>query len=267
MNVERDTDRNLRAWAAEGIDRAPERFVWAALDEIEQVPQRTAWRTRLDGLAIRLRPAALLVGAAAVVLVAFAVLTRAVAPNLGVGVPRDFVATDLPGIVVFEATKPRTWTLDLLDTNPREVFEIPIRSMTGDEIEAYPTPAGLLAGRSAGFSIPDGASISWALLFATDDHARAVLPFYEHEMEADEAWGLGPGEPIAFGDGGQVFTGVTTAFSGQPTGVDPIGGQVYLWRDGNLLLAVGGYFSYDPAELRSVAEAVAARADAESTIR
>ena len=58
MNVERDTDRQLRAWASEGIDRAPERFVWAALDEIEQIPQRTAWRTRLDGLAIRLWPAA-----------------------------------------------------------------------------------------------------------------------------------------------------------------------------------------------------------------
>ena len=267
MNVERDTDRQLRAWAAEGIDRAPERFVWAALDEIEQIPQRTAWRTRLEGLAIRLRPAAVLVGAAAVILIAIAILARAVAPNLGVGGPRDFVTEDLPGIVVFEDTKPRTWTLDLLDSNPREVFEIPIRSMTGDEIDAYPEPEGLLAGRSAGFTIPDGAAISWALLFETDDDAAKAMPFYEREMEADDAWGLGPGEPIGFGDGGQLFTGVTTAFTGQPTGIDPIGAQVYLWRDGNLLLAVGGYFSYDPAQLRSVAEAVAARADEASTIR
>ena len=262
MSIERDTDRQLRAWAAEGIDRAPERFVWAALDEIEQIPQRMAWRTRLDGLAIRVRPAAVLVGAAAVILIAIAIITRAVAPNLGIGGPRAFVTADLQGIAVFEDTKPRTWTLDKLETNPREVFEIPIRSMTGAEIEAYPEPAGLLAGRSAGFSIPDGASISWALLFETDDEAAAALPFYEHEMAAEDAWGLGPGEPIAFGDGGQLFTGETTAFVGQPTYVDPIGGQVYLWRDGNLLLAVGGYFDYDPAELRSVAEGVNARADA-----
>lgn len=267
MSVERDTDRQLRAWASEGVDRAPERFVWAALDEIEQLPQRTPWRTRFDGLATRLGPAAALVGAAAVILVAIAIITRAVAPNLGVGGTRDFVTADLQGIVVFEDTKPSTWTLDLLDTNTREVFEIPIRSMTGAEIEAYPAPAGLLAGRSAGFAAPEAAYISWATLFATDGDAEAALPFYEREMAGAEAWGLGPGEPIAFGDGGRRFTGVTTAFTGQPTGIDPIGAQVYLWRDGNLLLAVGGYFDYDPAELRAVAEGVAARADAASTIR
>jgi hypothetical protein len=267
MNIERDTDRQLRAWASEGIDRAPERFVWAALDEIERIPQRTAWRTRLEGMAIRLRPAAALVGAAAVILVAIAILARVVAPNLGVGSPRDFVIADLPGILLWEDTKPSTWTLDNLVSNPREVSVYPIRSMTGEEIDAFPAPAGLIAGRYTNFSGPESAFVSWAVLFATDDDAKAALPFYEREMEADDAWGLGPGEPIAFGDGGRLFTGVTTAFTGPPGTDEPVRSQVYLWRDGNLLLAVGGYFAYDASELRAVAEAVAARADAASKNR
>jgi hypothetical protein len=267
MNVERDTDRQLRAWASEGVDRAPERFVWAALDEIEQIQQRTPWLTRLDGLATRLGPAAALVGAAAVILVAIAIITRVVSPNLGVGSPRDFVIADLPGIVLFDDTKPRSWTLDNLVSNPWEVSVYPIRSMTGEEIDVLPEPAGLIAGRYTNFSGPDSAFVSWATLFATDGHASDALTFYEREMETEDAWGLGPGEPIAFGDGGRLFTGVTTAFLGQPTGDDPIGAQIYLWRDGNLLLAVGGYFDYDAAELRAVAEAVAARADAASTVR
>jgi hypothetical protein len=263
MNVERDTDRQLRAWAAEGIDRAPERFVWAALDEIEQIPQRTAWRTRLAGLAIRLRPAAVFVGAAAVILVAIAILTRVVAPNLGVGGPRPFETADLPGIVLWDDTIPATWTLDNLVSNPWEVSVVPIRSMTGAEIDAREEPDGLVAGRYTNGLGPNVAFISWSALFESTSQAEAALPFYEHEMEAEEAWGLGPGEPIAFGDGGRLYTGTTTAFLGPPSDAEPaIGAQVYLWRDGNLLLALGGYGNPDAAELRALAEGMNARADA-----
>jgi hypothetical protein len=267
MNVERDTDRQLRAWASEGIDRAPERFVWAALDEIESVAQRTAWRTRLDGLAVRLWPAAAVVGAAAVILAAMAIIAQVVAPNLGVGVPRRFETADLPGIVLWEDTIPAGWTLDNLVSNPWEVSVIPIRSMTGAEIDARPEPEGLVAGRFTNGLGPDLAFMSWAALFENDARADAALPFYEREMEADDAWGLGPGEPILFGDRGNVFTGQTTAFLGPPTGVDPTAAQIYLWRDGNLLLAIGAFSDFDEAELRALAEAMNARADAASTIR
>ena len=262
MNVERDSDRQLRAWASEGVDRAPERFVWAALDEIENISQRTAWRSRVDGLALRLRPAAVLVGAA-VILIAIAILTRAVAPNLGVGGPRDFVTKDLPGIVLWDDTIPPTWTLDNLVSNPWEVSVFPIRSMTGAEIAALEEPDGLVAGRYVNGLGPDVAFISWSALFESNSQAAEAHAFYEHEMEAAEAFGLGPGEPIAFGDAGRLYTGTTTAFLGPPSDAEPaIGAQDYLWRDGNLLLALGGYDHYDAAVLRALAEGMNARADA-----
>jgi hypothetical protein len=267
MNLERDADRQLRAWAAEGIDRAPDQFVWAALDEIDRVPQRSARRTRLDGLVIRLRPAATLLGAAAAVIVAIAVVSRFVAPNPGPGTSRDFVQADLAGILLWQDTKPSTWTLDNLVSNPREVSLIPIRSMTETETETHPEPPGLVGGRYTDFSGPAGAFMSWGLLFETDAQASAALPFYEREMDAADAWGLGPGDPISLGDGGFAYSGETTAFLGQPTGVDPIRADVYLWRDGNLLLAVGGWFDFDPAEVLAAAEGMNQRAEAAARIR
>jgi hypothetical protein len=134
--------------------------------------------------------------------------------------------------------------------------------MTDAELEARGEPAGLLAGRYTDFLSPDGAFMSWSALFATDSDAAAALPFYEHEMEAADAWGLGPGEAIAFGDGGHLFTGETTAFTGPPGTNEPIHAQVYLWRDGNLLLAIGGWFDFDPAQVLAAAEGMDARADA-----
>jgi hypothetical protein len=263
MTLERDTDRRLRAWTTEGgIDRAPERFVWAALDDIERVPQRAAWRTRLDGLAVRLRPAAGLAGVAAAVLVAVFVITRVTGPDLRPGAPRDFVIADLPGIVLWQDTKPPDWTLDNLVSNPRHVFEIPIRSLDGAQIATLPDPPGYVTGRYTNFSGPDGAFMSWATTFSTDVHAAAALPFYENEMAAPNAWGLGPGDPITLGDGGHVYTGETTAFLSQPTGVDPIPAQIYLWRHGNALFAIGGFFEFDEDQLRSLAEGMDARAAA-----
>jgi hypothetical protein len=263
MNVERDTDRQLRAWASEGIDRAPERFVWAALDEIEQIPQRTAWRTGLETLAVRLRPAAAFVGAAAVILVAIAILAQVVAPNLGVGDPSPFETSDLPGILVWEDTMPAAWTLDNLVSNPDEVRYIPLRSAAAIE-GAADVPQGYLGGRYTSFSGPDSIFMSWAALFATDADASATLPLYQREMASADAWGLGPGEPIEFGDGGSMYSGETTALVGGPGSSEPVRAAIYLWRDGNLLLAVGGWFAFDPAELRAVAEGMDARADAAS---
>ena len=268
MNVEHDTDRELRAWASEGVDTAPERFVWAALDQIERVPQRAAWRARLDGLAIRLRPAAGLVGTAAVAIVAVAILSRAVGPGIGTGDRRDYVMADLPGIVLWEDTKPATWTLDNLVSNPHDILEIPIRSMTETEMGDLPEPNGYVGGRYTNFSGPGGAGLfmSWGALFESEADAAAALPFFQHELDSVDGWGLGAGVQLDLGDEGWRYAGETTAFTLPREGA-PIPADTYLWRNGNLLLAVGGWFTFDPDEVLAAAEDMDRRAEAAATIR
>jgi hypothetical protein len=260
MNQQRDTDRRLRAWIADGVDEAPERFVWAALDTIELIPQRSAWRTRLDGLALRLRPAATIVGAAAAVIVVVALVARFAAPSVGTSPSRLFTVADLRAVVVWDDTMPASWRLDNLVSNPTDVWRIPIRSMTGAEIDVAEDPAGYLGGRYVDFSGPDSAFASWATVFNEPADAAAALQFVQREMTSPDAWRLGPGERVPLGDDGWLYQGETTAFLGQPTGVDPHPAAIYLWRDGNLLLAAGGWFDFDPDELGAVAEGMDARA-------
>lgn len=262
MNVERDSDRMLRSWVSEGIDRAPDRFVWAALDEIETLSQRPAWRTRLAGLGIRIRPAAPLVGAAVVVLVGVSILARIVAPSVEVGGQRTFEPVDLQSLVLWEDTMPATWTLDNLVTNADQVRLTPIRSMTDAELQALKAPHSYVAGRYTEFSGPDAVFISWGLLFERDDQAAAALPFFEKEMASPDGWGLGPDVPITVGDGGLVYSGETTALMGSPGSTEPTRARIYLWRDRNVLLAVGGWFDFDENELRGVVEAMDRRAQA-----
>ena len=267
MNVERDTDRQLRAWVAGGADRAPERFVWAALDEIEQTPQRPAWRTRVEhvlgaGSLARLRPAAGLVSFVAVALVALTIgAMLGPKADLGPGT-RQFAAADLEGIVLWDDTKPPTWTLDNLISNTEEVARIPIRSMGDAELAEFRAPVGTLAGRYTDFSGLDGAYMSWGLLFRSDLDAAAALPFYRNEMSSQAAWGLGEAARIELGDEGYVYEGETTAFIGPPGSGEPLRSTIYLWRDGNLLLALGGWFDYDEAELRAIAQGMHTRAAA-----
>ena len=190
MNVERDSDRQLRAWASEGVDTAPERIVWAALDEIERIPQRAPWRDTARRPGHRLRPAAGLVGAGAAAVVAVAVLSRVVAPNPGVGDPRDFVMADLPGIVLWEDTKPAAWTLDNLVSNPREVLEIPIRSMTVTEIGNLPEPDGFIGGRYTNFGGPGApAFMSWGALFESDAAGGRCAPVLPARAGSDRRVG------------------------------------------------------------------------------
>jgi hypothetical protein len=263
MNAERDSDRQLRRWVSDGIDRAPERFVWAALDDIEGVTQRPPWRAAVAGWTGRVRPAAGLLGVAAGVAIALAVVLRFAAPDVTNTPGRAFTTADLQGIVLWDDTKPATWTLDNLVSNPHEVLTIPVRSMTGEEMDNLRDPVGYFGGRYTNFTGPRGGLfMSWSAVFVTPATAQAALPFFENELSSPEGWGYGPGQAIELGDGGLLYAGVTTSFSGPPGSGQPAPSAVYLWRDGNILLAVGGWFEFDPVELREVAEGMDARASA-----
>jgi Tol biopolymer transport system component len=51
MNPDRNVNDTIERWVGQGADHAPEQFVWAALDELEQTPQRD--RVRYDRMPIR----------------------------------------------------------------------------------------------------------------------------------------------------------------------------------------------------------------------
>ena len=68
MTRERDFDELLRAWASEGADQAPERFVWAALDQIETTPQRGRWQRSVRRSIMRRQLAPQFLALAAVVI-------------------------------------------------------------------------------------------------------------------------------------------------------------------------------------------------------
>ncbi|MGH2454796.1 MAG: hypothetical protein ACRDHD_00850 [Candidatus Limnocylindria bacterium] len=57
MNRDSHFDHLLETWLDDGAVAAPERFVWAALGEVEHTSQRGAWRTWLEGLTMRLQTA------------------------------------------------------------------------------------------------------------------------------------------------------------------------------------------------------------------
>jgi hypothetical protein len=261
MTRDHDTDRVLHAWLEEGADRAPERFVWAALDDVPHTPQRRAWMASLDALLQRVTPAARALGIAAVVVLAVVSYLRFGGADIGgpSGTPRVFTTDDLSSIVVWEDSAPPTWTLDSLITTSGEVLTIPVRTMTRSEFAALDEVRGYLGGRYTDFSGRDAVFMSWAVLFEDGAGADAALAIYMNELGSSDGWGLGPGQPAELGDEGTVFTGETRRLMADEPSGEPVPARIYLWRIGNLVLATGGWFEYDPRELRQVAEGMDAR--------
>lgn len=70
MNREPNVDEIVARWVDDGPEVAPERLVWAALEEVERTPQRGAWRVALENAPMFKKIAAPVLGIAAVVLVA-----------------------------------------------------------------------------------------------------------------------------------------------------------------------------------------------------
>ena len=256
---DRDFDHTVAGWLAEGAERAPEWAVWSALDQIAVTAQRPRWRRRLDDLLHRLvPPTRLSVVAAAILVVAVVYTMFAELPRFG-GTSRTFTVQHLTEIVVWEDTMPRDWTLDNLASNPFDVMTVPVRSMSATEFVEREELGGYIGGRYTDFSGPDAVFISWATVFESAPQANAALEAYRFEIQSQEGWGLGPGAQVQLGDEGHVMTGETRVLMGSPPG-DPVPMQLYLWRTSNLVLAVAGWFEYDPEQLRDVAEAMDGRA-------
>lgn len=256
-----DVDQRLRAWLEPGTDHAREAVIWEVIDQVEQTTQRPRWRTEIATGLERLRPMLRPAGFVAIVLLAVVVLAALTARN--VGEPdtesRALTAGDLDGIIVWEDTKPPSWHLDNLVSNPNQVLLIPARSMSDDAWVEHRAFGTLRGGRYTDFTGVDAIFMSWGTVFSSVGGARDAYGLLAEELGGEKGWGLGSGDAIDLGDEGVVFTGTTTALMGrQPT--EPVASRMYLWRVGNALLSVGGWFDYDESELEMVARAMDSRA-------
>lgn len=256
-----DVDRTLRAWLGAGTDRAPELFVWSAIDDIEAVPQRAPWMTVLEGVLRPLLPFTRAVAAAGVVIVA-ASLFLAFGPSSDgqVGGPAPFEAGDLMRIVVWEDTAPPAWTLDSLVTTPADVLTLPVRSMDAEAWQAQDELEEYVGGRYTDFSGNDAVYVSWAVVFRTDRAAGEAFQLYRQDLVSPGGWGLDSQEPVALGEEALLLQGETTALV-RAGGDESVPMQIYLWRTGNVLMATAGWFDFDEEELRGVATGMDARAE------
>ena len=68
MSRESNLDQIVTRWMDDGPDVAPERFVWAALEQVERTPQRGSWRVALENTPMFLKFGVPVLGAAAAII-------------------------------------------------------------------------------------------------------------------------------------------------------------------------------------------------------
>ena len=252
MNRERDFDDNLATWLDDGADTAPERFVWAAIENVERTPQRGSWLVSVEEFLMHLKPAAPILGVVAVAALAVATYQFVWAPNVGGPsiVPRTFTAEDLPTILLTDENAPAGWTID--DESRQTgvaALNMPLRP-GGDTIDT----AAFVDGLSITGGDDVGAYLTWAALFETPEAAIEAFDFVATEHDSPDGWGLAdtrtdPG----LGDESATWTG-------QQYDLVPSARTIF-WREGNLLLAVVGFADWDADDLLGIANAMADRAN------
>jgi len=227
MNRKQDFDQTLRSWLDDGADQAPERFVWAALEDVERTAQRGAWLASLEGFIMKLKPAAPILGVAAVVLLAIAGYSL-FGGNVGgppTPIARTFTGADLPTIVLTEANAPDGLIVDATTTGT-EARDTPFRP-GGPVMPANGFIDALMTNLN---STEAGGFVTWSALYETEAQAEAAFDALVNEHEsALVGWGLVPSTTApGLGDESVLYDGAAYAFDDA---------RIYLWRANNLLLA------------------------------
>jgi hypothetical protein len=251
MNREPDFDQALMGWLDQGVDQAPERFVWAALEDVERTAQRGAWQAPTEELFMQLKRAAPLLGIAAAVVLA--IVAYQVFGNSNVGdaepTPRAYTTEDLPNIIVTEATLPEGATIGETRSG-RLVLVEPLRP-GGDVIDS----SAVLDGLSTDVDFQEEKAIytTWSVLFETAADAEQAFDFIVTEHESEEGWDVAESRTDpGLGDESAAWTGELYDLLGET--------ETIFWREGNLLLAAVGWAGPDSAQVRSIADDMAERA-------
>ena len=254
MNRETDFDQTLRHWLDEGADRAPERFVWAALEDVAQTNQRGAWLALLEGTIMKLKPAAPILGIAAVIVLAFATY-QLLGGNVGgpepTPTPRSYSSDDLRAIVISEGSAPEGLTFARSQEGGVSLV-IPLRpGGPSFEMDAF---VDSFTNYFDGPGTEDAYEgyVSWSALFETAGDAERAFDFLVTEHESAEGWGLEPSAADP-GQGDESVSYTGAAYDWEEA-------HVILWRTDNLLLAAVGVGLFDAETVRSLADVMSDRA-------
>jgi hypothetical protein len=252
MNRERDFDQTLKHWLDEGADHAPERFIWAALDDVERTAQRGAWRVSLEELLMNLKPAALALGAAAVIILAVAAYQLLGASNVGgpsepTPTPRAFTPADLPNVILTETNAPAGLTVDATQSGGVALL-VPLRP-GGPIIDQTAFVDALMTNLN---NTATGGYVSWSALFETAADAEDAFDYLVDE-HGSAGWEMSrSSEDPGLGDESASFTGAAYGWIER--------NEVHVWRVGNLVLAAVGVGDFDADQLRSIADLMGDRA-------
>jgi hypothetical protein len=213
MNRNRDFDQTMRHWLDDGADQAPERFIWAALEDTERIAQRGAWQASLEGLFMKLKSAAPYLGVAAVIVLAIAVYQVFAGPNIG------------NSIVLTEVNAPDGLTVDSTDYGAAALV-IPLHA-GGPLIDQTAFVDALMTNLN---STETGGYVSWSALFETVADAEVGFDYIVNEHGSAAEWGMETSSvDPGLGDESVSFTGA--AYDIFETNI------VHVWRVGNLVLA------------------------------
>jgi hypothetical protein len=257
MNRESDFDQTLRSWLDDGADRAPERFVWAALEDAAKTNQRGAWVALLEGTIMKLKPAAPILGVAAVIVLAIA-MYQVLGGNVGgpeqtpTPSPRTFSAEDLPRIVASEDDPPNGMSYARSESG---AIALVVELRPGGPSIDQRAFVDALANYFDATDVADGYGgyVSWSALFETEADAEVAYDFIVTEHESPDGWDLQPDATSpGLGDESVSYTGPA---------YDWTASRVILWRVDNLVLAAVGVENYDAALVQSVADAMSDRAN------
>jgi hypothetical protein len=249
MNREPDFDSVVTSWIDEGADRAPERFVWAAIEDVERTPQRGAWVASTEEYLMQLKRAAPVLGIAAAIVLAIVAFQIVGTRNVGDPdpTPRAYAPEDLETIVISEANAPTD--VDVGNTTTGLVALSSPLHPGGDTIDT----SEFVDAINTELSFPDGGYATWAALFETEEAAMQAFDFLVEEHESPDGWNLDEGTPPdpPLGDESVVWTGQQYDFESART---------LFWRQGTLLLAVVGWVDWTDEQVREIADGMADRA-------
>jgi hypothetical protein len=244
MSRSRDIDPILDRWMDDGPTVVADRVIAGAMTEIQTTRQRGARRASLRDLFMTMKPAAMVAGLAAVIIIGIATyrLIPGGSPRIG-ATPSLATAPDLGPIVVTDGNAPEGLAVATTLRGPDALDHL-IRY--GEPRDATP---GFVDGRATDFCTADQeCGTSWVALYRSDADADAAFSLFHGEMIV--GWGIGTDpEALDFGeDEGYAYR-------------NNMGGphrQAYVWRQGNLVLGVLGVAELGDS-IRSIAEEMDAR--------